>query len=558
MIKNGVSRAYGTNLRQIIVKGTKNRFQAMLSGMAVTAVMQSSIATTMIVVSFFGSGFITLSMALAVIIGADISTSLLTQVLVFDLHWLSPVLLSVGIITYKMYERSGRERHIARVFIGIGLLTLSLTLIREILEPLKGSQELAMILAPLEYEPLLALVMGLIITMMLHSSLAAILVFSAFAGHHLIAIDLGLYLVLGANIGSAMIPFMNTRREGNKVRQLTIANLIMRGVTVCVCLAALPFAEEIMNSMELAAGRQLVDFHVFFNIVMAIIFLPLVGVLARRMEQSFVEDFSTQNAMGPQYLDKNALRTPVIALACAARETLRMAEIVERMLAQTILAFEKNDDRLIQSIHMMDNQVDLLNREIKLYLTHLSQESFDPKEADRYLQILTFSTNLEYCGDVIDKSILDLAEKKMRNQDSFSEKGFAEIKNFHAQVIENLKLAQNIFLSEDPELARTLVDKKKIVREAETETSRLHFKRLHERQVQSIATSSMHLDLIRDLRRINSYITSVAYAIIESHEKHGVKRRKKRVKAALPAPPAPALLEQAPETPDPTQLPPKS
>lgn len=536
MIKNGISRAYGTSLRQIIVKGTKNRFLAALSGMAVTAVMQSSIATTLIVVSFFSSGFISIAMALAVVIGADVSTTLLAQILSLDLNWLSPVLLSVGIITYNIYERSGRERHIARAVIGIGLLTLSLTLIRQILEPLKDSAELPMLLAPLEHEPLLALALGAIITIMLHSSLAAILVFSAFASHSLIAVDLGLHLVLGANMGAAIIPFIATSRDGRKVRQITVGNLLMRGTTLALCLPFLPLIESALTEFGVTSGRQLVDFHTAFNVALAILFLPLVGVVGRRMERLFIENHNGQNAMGPQYLDKRSLATPVIALACAARETLRMAETVEKMLEQTILAFEKNDDRLIHSIHLMDNQVDVLNREIKLYLTHLSHESFDPKEADRYLQILTFATNLEYCGDIIDKSLLELAEKKMRNQEAFSEKGFAEIKDFHSHVMENLRLAQNIFLSEDPELATRLVDDKKIVREAETESSRQHFKRLHERQAQSIATSAMHMDIVRDLRRINSYVTSVAYTIIESHEKHKKKRRKRPAKDKIPEP----------------------
>lgn len=528
MVKNGITRAYGTNLRKAIVKSAGNRFIACLGGALVTVVLQSSTATSLIIISFVKSGFITATVALAAIIGADIATTLVAELLTFDLSWLSPVLLAVGIITYNIYERSGRERHVARATIGIGLIILSLGLIREIIEPLKASQELPMILAPLNHEPMLAIIVGMILTWALHSSLATILLFAAFSAHHLISLDLALYLVLGANMGGALVPFAATRKEGRKVRQITGSNIAMRGITLVLVLPLLPVIAGYLRLFEPHAGRQLVHFHMGFNLLLGALFLPLVGVLAKTAEKLHPDISAQADGSHPQYLDEKALKTPVIALACAARETLRMSELVEKMLDQAMTAFEKNDDRLIHAIREQDNQVDTLNQAIKLYLTRLSQESFDPKEADRYLQILTFATNLEYVGDVIDKSLLELAAKKMRKQESFSEKGFDEIKDIHRKVLENLRLAQNIFLSEDPALAAELVENKKIVRDAESETSRQHFQRLHERKAESIATSSLHLDIVRDLRRINSYITSVAYTILNNHEKHKKKRKAKK------------------------------
>ncbi len=532
MVKSGFSRAYGTNLRRAIAIGTQNRVFAMLCGAAVTLLLQSSTAVILLTTSFVKKGFMTVAAALAIIIGADISTTLVAQLLTFDLSWLSPVMLSSGIIIYLYFEREGRIRHIARAMIGIGLMLLSLSLIRETSQPLRDSDILPLVLQPLDDEPMLAILVATLLTWLMHSSLAAVLIFAAMAGNHVISLNLGLAFVLGANLGGALIPFVATSGDGAKIRQITTGNIVMKVITILIALPLLPEIMPRLAELHADAGRQIVLFHTAFNISLGLLFLPFVKIGANILDRALPERKNAGAEFAPAYLDVTALDTPVIALAGAARETLRMAEIVEKMLEKTIVAFEKNDENLVAAIRHLDHRVDLLNREIKLFLTRLSQESLDPKEADRYIQILTFSTNLESCGDIIDKNLMDLAIKKIRKQENFSEVGFREIKDFHKKVLQNLKLAQTIFLSEDPELAIQLVESKKTVRQAEVETSRLHFARLREGLTQSLATSELHLDLIRDLRRINSYITSVAYTIIDHHEEF--RERRKSEPAALP------------------------
>ncbi len=527
MIKTGFSRAYGTRLRSVISMGTKRRLSAFAAGAAVTALLQSSTATILITLSFVKKGFMPAAAALAVIIGADVATTLVAQVLTFDLRWLSPVMLASGVIVFSFYENGGRIRHVARVMIGIGLMLLALNLIREISQPLKDSEVLPLILRPLENEPLLAICFAALFTWAIHSSLAAVLLFATMAGNQVISLHLGFSLVLGANLGSAFIPFIATSREGPRIKRITAGNLIMKFSIILLALPFLPVIHEHLAQYAAsgAVDRHIVHFHTGFNIALALVFLPFVKLYARLLLKIFPDRKTTGDSNAPAYLDNTALDTPVIALTGAARETLRMAEIVERMLEMTISVLEKGSEEKIAAIRAMDNRVDRLNHEIKFYLTRLSQESFDPKEADRYIQILTFSTNLENCGDIIDKNLMEMALKKMRRQEKFSEKGMEEIKEFHAKVLQNLRLAQSIFLSEDPELAGRLVENKRTVREAEIESSRSHFNRLRERLSESMATSSIHLDIIRDLRRINSYITSVAYTIIDHHEEHKAERQ---------------------------------
>lgn len=527
MVKRGFTRAYGSSLRLWISRGTKNRFTAAASGFATTALLQSSTAATLLMLSFVKKHGITLTAAIAFIIGADIATTIVAQILTFDLSWLSPALLAIGIIGHMKYEHGGRKKHIFTIMIGAGLMLLSLALIRDVTLPLKTSETLPLIMAPLNNDPSMAIVFSALLTWVVHSSLATILLFAAFASNHIIDMQLGFLLVIGANIGGAMISFIATYKQGNRARQITSANIVMRALCALIFYIFMSEILAHLNSYGLDTARQIVTFHVIYNVTLAIIFLPIVPLVAKIGETIFpYKETNKRTESDPLYLDEEALFTPVIALASAARETLRMAEMVEEMLSQTITCFKQNTDKLAKDISREDDTVDRLYAAIKHYLAKLTQESLDPKEADRYLQILTFATNLEHVGDIIDTSLMELAKKKIKSGERFSDEGWAEIKSFHAQVLQNMKLAQTLFLSEDPALARVLIDAKKTIREAEQETSTQHFQRLREGLPETIATSSLHLDIIRDYRRINSYVTTVAYSIIETNARHANERKR--------------------------------
>jgi len=523
MVRQGFTRAYGTNLRRIIRARTQNRPASFIAGIASTALLQSSTATSLIVTSFAKRGFITCIGALAVILGADVGTTLVAQALHFDLSFLPPLLLAAGIIAHMIFEHGGRKKHVARAVIGIGLMLLSLSLIREASLPLRESQTLPLILSPLQQEPLIAIAFAALLTIVFHSSLASVLLFVTLHGNGIIGFDLGLIMVLGANIGGAAVPFLVTYKQGAFARQITGGNMIMKIVFALLIFMTLPWIAEFLTDNLGGDPRKLLHFHTGFNVAMALVFLPLLGPISILCEKLFPHDETIENPSRALYLEESALGSPVVALAGAARETLRMADMVEKMLADTIETFESNDPKLIKFIREMDNTVDEIYKQIKLYMTRLSQESLDPKEADRYQQIMTYATNLEYSGDIIDKNLMELAEKKMRKQEDFSRQGHEEIRNFHNAVLENMRMAQTIFLSEDPNLARQLVDEKKAMRIAQLESSKQHFERLRSGLAETLATSSLHLDIMRDYRRINSYVTTVAYAILdnaEQYEKH--------------------------------------
>jgi phosphate:Na+ symporter len=284
-------------------------------------------------------------------------------------------------------------------------------------------------------------------------------------------------------------------------------------------IAALPFIgllQPLLAEVSTDPARQVVNFHMFFNIGLAVIFLPLVGVVAKFCKKIIPDKVIDDNSTHPKYLDFKALETPSIALASATRETLRMADKVERMLMEGLTAFKSNDERIVRSVREQDDAIDVLYLAIKNYMAKVTEEFMDKEEAAQYIQILTFATNLEHVGDVIDKNLMPLAMKRIRNQHSFSNEGFREIERIHGMVLESVRLSESVFMSGDRELARRLIEDKEKVRQAEIAASISHIERLREGVPETFATSSLHMDIIRDLRRINTYMCTVAYAILES------------------------------------------
>lgn len=518
MVKLGFTRAYGPALRQIIAKGTSNRITAMGSGLFATLLLQSSTATALILTSFADRGMIKVAAALAVIIGADIGTSVLAQIFTFDLGWLAPCLLIVGIIAHMIYEHGGKMRHAARITIGLGFVLMSLSIIREVSVPLKESEILPLIIKPLSDEYALALIVAALLTWLMHSSLAAILLFSTLSAAGIIPLYLTLVMILGANIGAAMTPIIATLKDSPLARRIPIGNMLMRILTSIAIFPFLYMFEDYFAGSGIEKDRIAVTFHMIFNILLALLFLPWVNSIAKLAEKIMPDSKQEDSPYEPQYLDEGAIHSPPVALTCAARETLRLADHLEKMLNNTILMLETNDQSLLKETRKHDNIIDSLYKSIKIYMTKITQEEFDRKEADKYIQILTFSTNLEHSGDIVEKSMLHLVEKKIRKQDHFSEEGFNEIKEIHKMVVNNLRLAQNLFLAQDKSLAKQLLAEKKILRTAEKKSTVSHFNRMQSGLAATIATSSLHLDIVRDYRRINTYITSVAYAILDKGE----------------------------------------
>jgi phosphate:Na+ symporter len=514
MVRTGMTRAFGGMLRRALAAGGRNRFGAFAAGLGVTALLQSSLATALIVASFAGRKLIALPVALAMMLGADLGSTVAAQVLAFDLGMVSPVLIAAGVVLF-MSSSADRARHMGRISIGIGLVLLALTLIRGAAAPLRDSAGLSVVLHAMEGEPWIALLAATALTWAAHSSLAMVLFIMSLAAAGTVSVPLALALVLGANLGGALTPLIDQWGAAPEARRVLLGNVIMRGVVAVVALPLLGQVTAWIGLLDVSAARAAIHFHSAYNLAVAVVGLALLDLVALAATRALPAAPKAEDPATPRYLDPGVIDSPSEALAAAARETLHLGDLVSGMLSRTMAVFEKDDLKLAKSVEQADDAVDRLHESIKLYLIQVSRGEMSLEESGRFVEILTFVTNLEHVGDIIDKNLMELAAKKIKHRYAFSPEGRAELAAFHGRVTETMQLALNVFMTRDPNLARRLLAEKSEVRDAELAAAQSHFGRLKEGRPESLETSAIHLDVIRDLKRINGHLTSVAYPILE-------------------------------------------
>ena len=514
-VRSGVLRLYGASLRHVIARSVGNRLQALLAGFAVTTLVQSSTATGLIVASFVGRGLIATATALAVMLGADIGSSAMVVVFSFDLSWLSPLLIFVGVVMFLAREATSVGRF-GRIVIGLGLITLALQLIVAATQPLIDSPTVRQLLAALPSDVMMDMLVGAVLTVLSYSSLAIVLLTATLAGAGMLPPDVAFGLVLGANIGSGLLGVLTTARSDVATRRLPLGNLLFK---IAGCALAVPWLVplRVLLERELAAvPQQVVAFHLLFNVALALLFIGLTVPLARRLERWLVAPAPPPSQSRPRHLDPVALQTPSLAIACAAREALHQADVVETMLRGVIDVIRHNDLQLSVQLRHMDDTVDDLYSAIKFYLTQISREALSERESRRWTDIVSFTINMEQIGDVVERVLQDVEDKKIHKGRNFSDAGMAEVSHLHERLLSNLRLGMSVFLDGHVNDARKLLEEKARFRDLEHEYAASHIARLRDNTAPSIETSSLHLDLISELKRINSHICSIAYPILES------------------------------------------
>ncbi|MGH6948594.1 MAG: Na/Pi cotransporter family protein [Kiloniellales bacterium] len=515
MVRTGIMRAYGAELRRLLGRFTRSRVNAFGLGVAVSAALQSSTATALLISSFADKALIGVAAGLALMLGADLGSTLVVQALSFDIAWLSPALILVGVVSF-LAGPAPQARHLGRVAIGLGLMLLALGFVVGASAQLRESETLQYVLQPLSEDPILAVLLAAVITWVAHSSVAMVLLVMSLAAAGVVPLLLGFALVLGANIGSGVIPVALTISGSGMARRIPLGNLLFRALGAILCLPLLEVLAPLVPLLGDAPARQIANFHTGFNLALALLFLPATGLMARLVLRLLRSQVADSGPIKPKYLDPTVVDRPQIALAAATREVLRLADIVETMLRGVIDVLRSDDAKLIEQLSELDDQVDDLHEAIKLYVTDVSRNARDADDSKRCIDIITFNTNLEHIGDIIDKNLLDIAQKKVRNKLSFSNQGWEELLDLHTRTLKQMQLAISVFVSGDLETARQLITEKERFRAHELEAGQSHLGRLRSGRIESIETSALHLDIIRDLKRVYSHLTSVAYPILET------------------------------------------
>jgi len=517
IVRTGIMRVYGANLRRVLSNSVEKKPLAFASGIGVTALVQSSNATALLVTSFVAQGLVGLAPALVIMLGADVGTALMARVLTFDLSWLSPLLIFVGVIFF-LSRKQTRAGQMGRVSIGLGLIVLALELIVAAATPITQAAGVKVLFSSLTGDVMLDALTGALFAIISYSSLAAVLLTATLTASGVISLKVALCLVIGANLGSGLLATINTSGQNAAGRRVALGSLLFKLLGSAL---VLPFVSYLADAMETLPGQGeelVIYFHVFYNLIRCLIFIPLAAPMARLCQMLIADAPEDDPRLRPRHLDPSALDTPSLALANAARETLRMGDVVEHML---ILHHEVLHGKLGQDkeVRRLDDDVDVLYTAIKLYLAQIQKEDLGEEDSRRWAEIIEMALNLEQAGDIIERMTGDVAAKSHAARRAFSPEGLTELDALHERLVTNLRLSLSVFLSSDLTSAKRLRRSKHRFRILDRRYAHAHVDRLHQQNVQSMETSSLHLGLLGDMKRLNSLFCAVAYNVLDQDQR---------------------------------------
>lgn len=513
-VRNGIMRSFGTNLKRLASRTEGRILPTFLVGLLVAVLLQSSTATAMISATFAAQGAISAATAFITVLGADVGTSIAALIASQKITAVSPLLIAVGYFGGQS-AMTPRTIGLFKSTLGIGLVLLGLSLVGATALRISQLEDFATILNIFAKKPFLVLILGALISYLAHSSLAVILLTVGLAKVGVLDLQASLFMVLGANIGSGVMPVIAHWQSSAAARIPLIANLYVRLVGVAIAAALILFAWP-LPQFGVATETLPLLLHLVLNIAVA-----LIGILGAKnwvglATSSVSKDTLNLDEVQPKHLDASTHDTPSIALACAKREALRMADIAQTMVRNVAPILQTGDIELQTTTSNLDDGLDTLFDAIKIYMAQTMQHQLSVQESQQAQDLLTFITNMEHIGDIVDCDLLVLARKKASRQIDFSNEGMAEIIDLHESVCLNFDLAVNTFLTYDPDLAKQLYDAKADVREIEAESIATHIDRIGSGQSDSIESSDLHLDVLHGLRRINGHLTTTAYLVLKA------------------------------------------
>ncbi|MGH8419040.1 MAG: Na/Pi cotransporter family protein [Pseudomonas sp.] len=515
IVRTGILRVYGSQLRRVLSQNMSKRPLAFVAGILVTAVVQSSNATAMLVTSFVGQSLMGLTPALAIMLGADVGTAVMSRILTFDLSWLSPLLIFLGVIFF-LSRKQTRIGQLGRVGIGLGLIILALQLIVTAAAPITQAAGVKVLFASLTGDILLDALVGAMFALISYSSLAAVLLTATLAGAEIISLPVAIGLVIGANIGSGLLAFLSTSMQNVAGRQVALGSLLYKLIGLLLIIPVLTPLVHWMETLEVSPSSLVITFHVIYNSLRCLIMLPTVGPMGRLCASILPQAAEVNGQTKPRHLDLTALATPSLALANAVRETLRMGDLIDSMLNAMQEVLRGNQTAVTQEVRRLNDDVEVLYNAIKLYLAQMPREDLSDQDNRRWAEIIELAINLELASGLIERMLRKVQQQKTSQRRSFSDVGLEELSGLHEQLMANLRLGLSVFLSGDPESARQLLREKRRFRAQERRLAHAHVSRLQRKIVQSIETSSLHLELIADMKRLNSLFCGSAYAVLET------------------------------------------
>jgi len=513
LVRTGVERGFAAPLRIWLRHSARNRFLSAGTGMCAAVFLQSSTAVAVLVSNFVAKGRLATAVGLAILLGADVGSALVTQLLIVSQPILVPLLLLVGVVIFLRTE--GSTRQTGRILIGLALIFVSLDMIRAATGPMVSNPATETVMAYLGRDLLTAFILGASLAWIAHSSVAAILLFATLAGQAALPVPAAAAMILGANLGGALIAYVLTLSAPLPSRRMIVANLVLRGGGAALVTILIYAEPDILGRLGATPVSQAINLHLVFNIVLAVVALPFVGVLTklliRLMRDKPIDEIgmSAVTALDPAALDR-----PQRGLDCAARELLAMGQKIEHMLVAVEPLYDKWDDASAKVIRDQNETVKKMHLDVKLYLAQLGQRKLDEDLSRRLMDLASISSSLDSASDAIVRSMLDLAFRLDRAKLNFSSQGRSEVGDFADRVQGNVLLALNVMMNQDPAEARELIAAKEKIRNIEQKLQRNHIGRLREGLSESIETSNIHQETLRALKQVNTAFSMVGYPIL--------------------------------------------
>lgn len=517
IVRTGILRVYGSQLRKVLNHNISRLPLAFAAGIGVTALVQSSNATALLVTSFVGQGLMALPPALAIMLGADVGTALMARVLTLDLTWLSPLLIFLGVVFF-LARKQTRAGQLGRVSIGLGLILLALDLIVTAATPITEAHGIKVLFGSLTGDLMLDALIGALFALITYSSLAAVLLTATLAGAGVISLPVAIGLVIGANIGSGLLAFLTSSLQTPAGRRVALGSLLYKVLGLLLVIPILAPLVDRLDSLDLSPQGTVIGFHLLYNTLRCLLMLPTVSVMARLCNWIMPDQIEHDGVARPRHLDLTALATPGLALANAVRETLRIGDLVENMLSHLLQVMSHDQPAQSKELRRLNDDIDALYSAVKLYLAQIPRDELSPHDNRRWAEIIELAVNLEQAGNLIERMLSKLQSQKTAQRHSFSDSGLEELNGLHAQLMSNLRLGLSVFVSADVQSAQRLIREKRRFRAQERRLAHAHVARLQRNVVQSIETSSLHLELISDMKRLNSLFCSSAYAVLHDQD----------------------------------------
>jgi len=542
-MSDGMKKTAGNRMRRILAALTKNRIMALTVGAFVTMVIQSSSATTVMLVSFVQAGLMNFTQSLGVILGADIGTTVTAQLIAFKLTDYALLMIAIG-FGMQMVAKKDDLKNIGEIILGFGILFYGMKLMSDTMSPLRDYPVFIDVMQQLKH-PFMGILAGTVFTALVQSSSASTGVVIVLAHQGLISLETGIPIIFGANIGTCVtagLASINTSREAKRV---ALAHVLFKIAGVLIFLFWIPgFANLIRSISETFSSdvaRQIANAHTIFNVSLGIVFLPFVPFFSNLIEKLLPDkEGPVSIEIKTKYLDETSITPPAMAIELARRELSHMAEILGRMLRGVIIPFisdkkwimneqdisdeEKEalikeipirDERhpnltLFEALDMREDYVDFLNDRVHEFLIKITKHESSVEQANELYGMISIASDMESIGDLIHRNLLKLIEKKNTLDEDFSVEGKEELMIYHDKVCRQIDRLAEAFAERDVDKARRIMGRERKYLDLEAQYRIKHLERVRHEEMNSVQTHEVHMELMDVLKQIVVYSSNIA------------------------------------------------